>query len=267
VNRIDGTVAFITGASSGIGAALAEEFARRGADVVLAARRADRLEDVADRVRGHGRRALVVTCDVTRDGDLEAAVAKALAAFGRLDWVVANAGFGVAGALHKLSLEDVRRQFETNVFGVLRTCWAARDALLASSGCLAITGIVAGELAFPKGGPYSMSKFAVRALAQVLWYELGRKGVAVTLLEPGFVDSEIRQVDNAGVRDPARPETIPRWLRIRSDAAARTMVNAIVRRRRKVVITGHGKLAVLLERFAPGLVAFLVRRLSGRFGR
>ena len=267
MRRIDGSVAFITGASSGIGAALAEEFARRGADVALAARRADRLEEVAQRVRGHGRRALAVTCDVTRDGELEAVVAQALATFGRLDWVVANAGFGVAGAMHKLQIDDVRRQFETNVFGVLRTFYATREALLASHGCLAIMGSVSGELAFPRSGPYSMSKFAVRALAQVLWYELGRQGADVTLIEPGFVDSEIRQVDNAGVRDPARPETIPRWLRIRSDAAARRMVNAIVRRRRKVVITGHGKLAVLLERFAPGLVAFLVRRLSGRYGR
>lgn len=267
MRRIDGTVAFITGASSGIGAALAEEFARRGADVVLAARRAGRLEEVAERVRGHGRRALAVSCDVTRDGDLEAAVVQGLAAFGRLDWVVANAGFGVAGAMHKLQIEDVRRQFETNVFGVLRTFYAAREALLASRGCLAIIGSVSGELAFPKGGPYSMSKFAVRALAQVLWYELGRKGVNVTLIEPGFVESEIRQVDRWGVHDPERPDTMPRWLRTRADVAARKMVRAIVRRRRKVVITGHGKLAVMLERLTPGLVAFLVRRYGGRFGR
>ncbi len=267
MKRIDGTVAFITGASSGIGAALAEEFARRGADVVLAARRAGRLEEVAERVRGHGRRALAVSCDVTRDGDLEAAVVQGLAAFGRLDWVVANAGFGVAGAMHKLQIEDVRRQFETNVFGVLRTFYAAREALLASRGCLAIMGSVSGELAFPKGGPYSMSKFAVRALAQVLWYELGRKGVNVTLIEPGFVESEIRQVDKWGAHDPERPDTMPRWLRTRADVAARKMVRAIVRRRRKVVVTGHGKLAVMLERLAPGPVAWLVRRYGVRFGR
>ncbi len=267
MKRIDGTVAFITGASSGIGAALAEEFARRGADVVLAARRAGRLEEVAERVRGHGRRALAVSCDVTRDGDLEAAVAQGLAAFGRLDWVVANAGFGVAGAMHKLTLDDVRRQFETNLFGVLRTFYAAREALLASRGCLAIVGSVSGELALPKSGPYCMSKFAVRALAQVLWYELGRKGVGVTLIEPGFVESEIRRVDRWGVLDPERPDDLPRWLPSPADAVARRMVRAIVRRRRKVVITGHGKVAVALERFAPGLLAWLVRRFGGRVGR
>jgi len=89
----------------------------------------------------------------------------------------------------------------------------------------------------------------------------------VTLIEPGFVESEIRQVDRWGVLDPERPDTLPRWVRARSDVVARKIVRAIVRRRRKVVITGHGKAAVALERFAPGLLARLVRRFSGRVGR
>ena len=114
--KLDGKVALITGASSGIGAGMAREYARRGADVVLTARRWERLEALALEVRARGRRALTVRCDVTRDGDLEAAVAEALDEFGRIDWVVANAGFGVAGAVHKLELEDFRRQFETNSF-------------------------------------------------------------------------------------------------------------------------------------------------------
>jgi short-subunit dehydrogenase len=267
MRRIDGTVAFITGASSGIGAALAVEFARLGADVVLAARREERLEAVAARVREQGRQALTVRCDVTRDGDLERAVEAALGAFGRLDWVVANAGFGVAGAMHKLGIEDVRRQLETNVFGVLRTFYASREALLASRGCLAIMGSVSGELAFPMSGPYSMSKFAVRSLAGVLWYELGRQGADVTLIEPGFVDSEIRQVDNQGVYREDWSDKLPRWIRVRTDAAARKIASAIIRRRRKVVITGHGKLAVALERFVPGLLAHTVRRFGRRVGR
>ncbi len=267
MKKIDGTVAFITGASSGIGAALAVEFARRGADVVAVARRTDRLEEVAGRVREHGRRCLVLPCDVTRDGDQEMAVEHALEEFGRIDWVVANAGFGVAGAVHRLQLADFRRQFETNVFGVVRTVYATRDALLASQGSLAIMGSVAGELAFARSGPYSMSKFSVRSLAQVLWYELGRKGVAVTLIEPGFVDSEIRQVDNIGDVHLDRPDPLPRWIRVPSDRAARTMVNAIVRRRRKVVVTAHGKIAVALERFVPGLLAHSVRRLGQKVGR
>jgi short-subunit dehydrogenase len=262
MTRLDGTVAFITGASSGIGAALAEEFARRGADVALAARRADRLEEVAGKIKKMGRTALALGCDVTRDGDLEAAVGEVMKAFGRLDWAVANAGFGVGGAFHKLELEDFRRQFETNVFGVLRTAMATREALLETGGGLAIVGSVAGVMGLPRSSAYAMSKAAVRALGESLWFEFARYGASVTTILPGFVDSEMRQVDNRGVFDPDSSDPIPSWLSMRVDVAARKIVRAIVRRRRTVVITGHGKFAVTLFRFAPGTAARLIRRFG-----
>ena len=91
--QLEGKVAFITGASSGIGAAMAREFARRGANVVLLARRWERLEALALEVRARGRRALTVRCDVTSDGDLEAAVEKTLDKYGRIDWVVASSAW------------------------------------------------------------------------------------------------------------------------------------------------------------------------------
>jgi len=176
--------------------------------------------------------------------------------------VVANAGFGVGGTLARLDLEDYRRQFETNVFGVLRTVFATRESLEASRGCLAIMGSVSGEVAFPKSSPYSMSKFAVRALADSLWSEFAATGVAVTLIEPGFIESEIRQVDNTGAYHADRKDAMPRWILVPADRAARRMVTAIIRRRRKLVLTGHGKLAVVLSRFTPGLLASLVRRFG-----
>jgi len=129
-----GPVVFITGASSGIGAALAREYARRGADLALAARRTDRLDALAAELSAQGRRALVLACDVTRDGELEAAVARTRDAFGRIDVVVANAGFGVVGPVERLRLEDYRRQFETNVFGVLRTVYATLATSSARAG-------------------------------------------------------------------------------------------------------------------------------------
>jgi short-subunit dehydrogenase len=264
MRKLHGTVAFITGASSGIGAALAVEYARCGADTALAARREDRLDQVAGQVRAFGRRAVTLGCDVTREGDLGGAVERTLADFGRIDWVIANAGFGVAGAFHKLSLDDYRRQFETNVFGVLRTAYATRDALIASRGCLAVMGSVAGYVAAPLSSPYSMSKAAIHALAACLWHELAAYDVGVTLIAPGFVESEIRQVDNQGVHDPEAPDSIPDWLPTPADRAARAMVSAVARRRRMVVITGHGRIAVWLQRLAPGLLAALVRRMGPR---
>jgi NAD(P)-dependent dehydrogenase (short-subunit alcohol dehydrogenase family) len=169
----------VTGASSGIGAALAREFARLGADLVVAARRLPLLRDLAADLEATGRRALAVACDVTEEGAVERAVQRALETFARLDVVVANAGFGVVGPFERLTLDDYRRQFETNVFGVLRTVSAALPALRASRGTVAIIGSVSGHLATPGASAYAMSKAAVHALAGSLRREVSRAGVGV----------------------------------------------------------------------------------------
>jgi short-subunit dehydrogenase len=261
--RFAGSAVFITGASSGIGAALSLEFAREGADVVLAARRRDRLESLAAEIGAIGRRAVVAPCDVTREGDLERAAAAGRAAFGKLDVVVANAGFGVTGLLERLSLDDYRRQLETNVFGVLRTVYATLEDLKKSRGRLVVIGSVSGHVAVAGSSPYSMSKFAVRALADSLGFELAEHGVSVTLISPGFVESEIRQVDNRGVLRTEKPAPpIPAAMVMATPTAARKIVGAAARRRREVVITGLGKVSVLLQRHFPGLLAAIIRRFT-----
>jgi short-subunit dehydrogenase len=264
MTKFTGHAVFITGASSGIGAALAREFARRGADVALTARRVERLDALAEEIRHSGRRALVAGGDVTKDGDMERAVAAVRAAFGRLDVVVANAGFGVVGNVERLTLEDYRRQFETNVFGVLRTVLATLDDVKRTRGRIVIIGSMSGHLATPGSSPYAMSKFAVRALAEALGHELASDGVSVTLISPGFVESEIRRVDNAGRLSDAAPDPVPSWLVMPAERAARQIVNAVARRRREAVITGHGRAAVFLTRHAPGLMAAVIRRFGVR---
>ena len=259
-DRFAGKVVLVTGASSGIGAALAREFARRGAAVAALARRADRLEALAHEVRAAGGRALPIACYVTLNGGLEAAVARTVAEYGRLDVAVANAGFGVVGRFADLTLDDYRRQFETNVFGVLRTARAALEPLSASRGTLVLIGSVTGYLAAPGASAYAMSKFAVRALAGSLRGDLAPRGIAVLLVSPGFVDSEIRRVDNLGRFHPNAREPIPPMLRMATDKAARAIVRAVVRRRRELVLTAHGKLAVLLARHTPRLLALVTER-------
>lgn len=257
----------ITGASSGIGRALAIEFGRRGADVAVLARRADRLEDTAVAVRAAGGRALPVVTDVSREGDLDRAVAAVHAAFGAIDIAVANAGFGVSGNFSDLGVEDYRRQFDTNVFGVLRTARAALPDLAARRGSLVLLGSAAAYVAAPGQSAYCMSKFAIRALAGSLRAELAPTGVAVVLVTPGYVASEIRLIDRHGVVHPDRPDPVPGWLVMPAERAARRIVAAILRRRREVVITGHARLLILLCHVAPWLVRALAARPRLRRGQ
>jgi NAD(P)-dependent dehydrogenase (short-subunit alcohol dehydrogenase family) len=137
VQSLSGKVVLITGASAGIGKALAYGYARRRASVVITGRRLDRLEHLAAELTADGYSALPLLCDVRKDGDIEQAVGAALARYGKLKIVVANAGFGVVGAFAELSLDDYRAQFETNVFGVIRTTYAAVPELRKTQGSLA----------------------------------------------------------------------------------------------------------------------------------
>jgi len=250
---LQGKSVLVTGASSGIGAAVARELALHGANLVLAARRRDRLDALAAE-HGARVRTLAVEVDVTRDGSIEEAVAAAERDLGGLDVAIANAGFAVTGRVDRLGLADYRRQLETNVFGVLRTVYAALPALKRTRGQLAIMGSVSGHVPTPGLSPYNMSKFAVRALAEDLHDELAAEGVGVTLLSPGFIVSDIGRVDNQGVRHEEDGSRAPGWLRMPTAEAARQIVAAIETRKREAVITGHGRLAVFAYRHAPWLV-------------
>jgi len=260
-----GKVALITGASSGIGEELAWQLAQQGALLTLAARRTDVMTHLAQRITdGTGSRALVIECDVTRDGDVENAVTETVRERGRLDIVFANAGFGVAGLFTKLSVADYRRQFETNVFGVLRTLYAVLPELARARGHLVITGSIAGWVATPGTSAYAMSKFAVRALANSITPELAQLGVALTLISPGFVESNIRRVDNRGKLHADAPEPLPGWLVMSRSKATRQILRAAARGQREAIITGHGRILVALERFAPWIIRAAGRRMAAR---
>jgi short-subunit dehydrogenase len=260
-----GKSVLITGASSGIGEELAIQLAGAGAHVVLAARRAEQLESIAQKIIGRGYpKPLVAQCDVTREGDLERAVDAAVREFGKLDIAIANAGFGVVGPLKRLSIEDYRRQFETNVFGVLRTIYAALPELEKTHGNLVINGSVAGWVASPGGSPYAMSKFALRGLANSITPELRRAGVAVTLLSPGFVVSDFRRVDNAGAFHPNAKDHAPDWIQMPTDKAVREILRAVARGKREQIVTLHGKVLVALQRFQPWLIRALAEKFAPR---
>jgi NAD(P)-dependent dehydrogenase (short-subunit alcohol dehydrogenase family) len=255
-----GLVVWITGGGTGIGLSTAIELARQGAKVAISGRRADRLTEATAAIEAVGGEALAVACDVTDESSLETAVATIVGKWGKLDVAIANAGFGVAGRIATLTDADWRRQFDTNVFGALNTVRAALPELEKTGGRLVLIGSVAGFVSAPKNGAYNASKAAIRAIGETLSAELVNSKVTCTTIHPGFVTSEIGQVDNEGVFHPDKQDKRPQQLMWKTEDAARVMVRAIAARKREFVFTGHGKVLVALSRWMPGLVARLASR-------
>lgn len=250
----------ITGASSGIGAELARAFAKEGANLALLARRTDRLLELVAETEKQGVKAQALTCDVTQEHDQVLAVEKVHASLGIIDVVVANAGFGVVDDFEKLTISDFERQFETNIYGVLRTVYATLDDLKKSKGRLVIIGSALGHMVMPQYGAYCMSKFAMTALAESLYIELAVHGISVTLINPGYINTEFRNINKFGkYQEGLRPATANRT-RMDADKAASIIVEATRARKRECTITLLGKVGVLIHRLFPGLLPWYYQR-------
>ena len=260
--RFAGQTAFITGASSGIGAEVALQLAREGAKVAIIARREDRLEEIRKRIKEQGGDALALRCDVTDRAQIDAAVAKTVEKFGGIDLCLANAGFGITGSFAKLATEDYRRQFDTNFFGAIDTAYAVLPHLIEKKGRLGIVASVSGRLAAPGTSAYNASKFALVGLAETIYHELRKKGVSVTLINPGLIDSEIRLKDNDESLRPDRKDPVPGWLVMPAEKAARQILSALYKRKPEVVITFHGKILNGLARHFPRTTRLILGRLA-----
>ncbi|MFJ2739249.1 SDR family NAD(P)-dependent oxidoreductase [Streptomyces sp. NPDC087440] len=196
-------VALITGASSGIGAAAARCFAAEGAAVVLVARRAGLVEEVARGIREDGGRAVAVPGDVTRYADMEQAVATAVDEFGSLDCAFNNAGYASAGPLlHELSDEVFQQTVDVNLRGVWNCLRAQIPAMLsAGAGAIVNTSSVAGVRATAASAPYVAAKHAVLGLTRAAAAEYGAYGIRVNAIMPGSTDTEM--MDGVLGADPA----------------------------------------------------------------
>ncbi len=258
--KLKDKVVFLTGASSGIGEALAIELNQRGYKTILAARRIDRLEKLASEFNQNSQNSVAVQCDVTSDESVQNAYSIALKTFGKLDVVIANAGFGVVGNLEKLSVDDYQRQFETNVFGMIRTIKPAIEELKKTKGQVIVVGSVMGYLSIAGQSAYSMSKYAVRALAEAIEYELKPYGIAVTQINPGYVQSEIRRVDNKGKFHPESKRGFTK-LHMPANKAAKIIANSLDCRCREILVTNHAKVIVFIAKHLPWLI-----RLAMRYG-
>jgi NADP-dependent 3-hydroxy acid dehydrogenase YdfG len=191
--RLDGKVAVVTGASSGIGEATAEALAAEGAAVVVAARREDRLSGLVERVEGNGGRALAVSCDVTDEEQAHGLIQRAIEELGHIDILVNNAGVMLLSTVGKGLSDQWRQMFEVNVMGLLYATDAAiRHMKERSSGHLVNVSSVAGrKVTRDSSGVYAGTKFAVNAISEGLRQELLEDGIRVTIVEPGAVATEL----------------------------------------------------------------------------
>lgn len=257
-------VVWITGASSGLGRAMALEFARLGATVALSARRVEKLEELVAQIHAAGGQALAMPCDVTRDDQLCATLESIANRLGRLDVAVANAGFSVSGRFEEITAADWDRQMKLNVTALAMTACHALPHLRATVGRLVLIGSASAFVPMPRAAPYGASKAAVHSIGETLQVELAGSGVSCTTIHPGFVDSDIARTDNQGVLHPGARDPRPAHLMWPTDRAARVMVRAIWKRRKVYVFTGHGRLAYRVGRLLPGLARMAMRKVGVR---
>ena len=253
-------VVWITGASSGIGKAMAFEWARLGYKVVLSARRSALLEEIAMEIKQSGGEALVIPVDIMEEKSIENAVQSIITTWGRLDVAVANAGFGVFGSIDKLTAKDWNRQLQGNVTGLALTVKYALPHLKQNQGRIGLVGSVGAYLPNPHVGAYGASKAAVHSIGLTLQVELMGTGVSCTTIHPGFVVSEIARIDNEGVWHPERPDPRPANLMWTTNKAAKVMVKAIIKRKRNYIFTTHGRVFVWLQRWFPSLIRTIVSK-------
>jgi len=216
-SQLAGTIAIVTGASSGIGAATARSLAGHGASVAVVARRRDRLDTLVADIEAAGGTALAVEADITDRAQAEQAVATVVDHFGRLDILINNAGLMLLGPVVGADVEEWERMIAVNQNGLLYMTNAALPHLLkaAKDGPREVADIVnissiAGRQAWANFGVYNMTKFGVNGFTEALRQEVTKKHVRVGVLEPGAVDTELVSHNNEAIRDElAASDAIP----------------------------------------------------------
>lgn len=259
MQQLEGKVAVVTGASSGIGRALALELVATGARVVAAARNRDELLALAAEAKSRwGRDLHVITADVTRPEDNERLVAETVQAHGRLDVFVANAGMTMRARLVDADLESLRRVFEVNFWGALYGIRAALPHVVAQGGSIVGVSSIAGYRGLPGRAAYSGSKFALNGLLEVVRTEYLAQGLHVLTACPGFTQSNIRKRALKADGSPGGESFRNEGEMMTAEQCAVHIVRAIVQRRRTLILTRQGRLAVWLNKLWPSLADRLV---------
>lgn len=248
-------VAVITGASSGIGYATAEAFARQGWAVVLAARRTERITALAEQIIANGGTALVVPTDVTQADDRAKLIAQTLAHFGRLDVLVNNAGRGHFGRTADLDIATIREVFELNVIAPIMLTQLALPELQRQRGMVINIASIAGRVATPPLNVYNATKFALIGWTEATRRELRRTGVRLCIVDPGPINTEFSSAAEGSHTSPgAKPSGWPATL------VARRIVRLVRHPRREIIIPRIYGPAMWLNHAFPAVIDWIVGR-------
>jgi short-subunit dehydrogenase len=266
--KLDGQVVIVTGASAGIGEQVARKLASEGAQVVLAARRRERLDRLQQEIEASGGRALRVVTDITSAEDRKRLVQKTLEAFSRIDALINNAGYGQRGPIELVPVEDIRRNFETNLFSLIALTQLVIPIMREQGGGRIVNiSSVAGRIARPFSSVYDATKHALEAISDGLRGELAPFGIKVIVIEPGFIITEFLEVanrvsqpvlENAGAYAPflAGVNEGYKWAKTLAgtpDDIAKLVVRALTAKHPRIryAAPGHARLALALKRLLP----------------
>ncbi len=235
------TVSLVTGASSGIGEATALALAREGSTVAIAARRRERLDELAQRIEGEGGRALVIEADVGSEEQARTAVERTVSELGRLDTLINNAGVMLLGPIENAPLEEWERMLSVNVAGLLYCAHAALPHLLraAEDGPRQVSDLVnissvAGRVARAGSGVYNLTKHGVGAFSESLRQEVTQRHLRVSLVEPGAVDTELPTHNRPEIREQIG-KTFGDVERLQAEDIADAIIYIVTRPRRVAV--------------------------------
>ncbi len=260
--RIDGSTMWITGASSGIGEAMAHVFSGMGARLVLSARRPDRLEEVRVQCADPGRHACV-PLDLEAPDTIQAAVERVTSEVGAIDILVNNGGVSQRSLAMETSLEVDRRLMEINYFGTIALTKAVLPGMLERRrGHLVVVTSLMGKMASPMRSAYAASKHALHGFFDALRAEVHDQGVRVTLVAPGFIRTQISVNALTGDGSPTDKMDDAVAAGMPAHVCAKRVARAIERDRDEVVIAGREKIGVTIKAFSPALYNRIIRKVD-----
>jgi short-subunit dehydrogenase len=252
-------VAIVTGASRGIGAAIAEALAAAGCHVVLAARSEARITVLAEQLHAdYGVRTLAVKTDLSVEAEVRRLVAQAESAFGAVDILINNAGMGIYGAMDEVKMADLRHIFEVNFFGAVAAMQAVVPGMRRQGGGIIVNiSSVVGKFPSPLGGGYTATKYALEGASAAARAELARDNIKVVVVRPGLTETEFSQhsrVSVPGAEDQEGERHAP-WRGMPPAWVAKRTLQAIRKEEREVYVTFFDRLLVFVAAMLPGLFA------------